>query len=100
MRSRRSLIARAIADLERDIRALSVEDRRELLDRLIDELEPPDEEIESLVREFVAAVERADRSLKATIDRIDRLDEDLERAARETRARVIASGERWPFPLT
>ena len=92
-------MARAIADLERDIRALSVEDRRELLDRLIDELDAPDEEIASLVREFVAAVERSDRSLTAALERLNRFDEDIERAARETRARVIASGERWPFPL-
>ena len=92
-------MARAIAELERDIRALSAEDKRKLLDVLMTELEEPGQEIAELVREFAAAVERTDRKLKATIDRIDGLDEELERAARETRVRVLASGERWPFPL-
>lgn len=92
-------MARAIADLERDILALSNEDKEKLLNVLMTELGAPDREIEELVRAFVAAVDRADRSLKATIDRIDGLDEALERGARETRARVLASGERWPFAL-
>jgi hypothetical protein len=90
-------MARAIADLERDILALSVEDKRELLDRLIEELDVPDEEVVSLARKFVAAVERADRSLQATISRFDGLDEELARAADDVRRRVRSSGERWPF---
>jgi hypothetical protein len=93
-------MARAIADLERDIRALSPEDQRELLDVLIAELDAPDEETVQLAREFVGAVERADRSLKATLDRLEGFDAELERAADRVRASVRASSQRWPFPLT
>jgi len=92
-------MARAIADLERDVRALSTEDKQKLLDFLMTELDEPGQEIQDLARQFVAAVERTDRSVKATIDRIDGLDEELERAAGEIRTSVIASDERWPFPI-
>jgi len=93
-------MARAIADLERDIRALSPEDQRELLDVLITELDAPDEEAMQLVRDFVAAVERAARSLQVTLDRLGGFDAELERAADQERARVRLSSERWPFRLT
>ena len=92
-------MARAIADLERDIRALSREDQRQLLEVLIAALDAPDEETVQLARDFVAAVERADRSLKATLDRLDGLDAELERAAAQMRASVRVSSQRWPFPL-
>jgi hypothetical protein len=91
-------MGRAIADLERDILALSSEDKRELLDVLIAELDGPDAELADLARQFVAAVERTDRSLQATINRLEGLDAELERAADEVRERVRASAEGWPFP--
>lgn len=90
-------MARAIADLERDILALSPEDKRELLDVLIADLDGPNEETVQLARTFIAAVERADRSLQTTLDRLAGLDAELERAADQERARVLASAERWPF---
>lgn len=90
-------MARAIADLEKDILALSPEGKRELLRVLIAELDAPDEEVVELARHFVAAVERTDRSLQATIGRLDAFDAELARAADQVRESVGASAERWPY---
>jgi hypothetical protein len=92
-------MARAIVDLQRDIRALSAEEKQELLRVLITELDEPSEEVTALARDFVEVVERTSRSLDATINRLDRFDEELERARNEVRQQVRHSAERWPFPL-
>lgn len=92
-------MARAIDDLEKDIRALAAKDKAELLDRLLTELAVPTQEVETLARELAAAVARTATSLDSAIARLDRLDADLELGRREVRASVLRSGEKWPFPL-
>ena len=92
-------MARAIAELERDIRALSTEDKHALLGVLIAELDTPDNEVVDLMRTFISAVERSDQTLRATLEKLRGLDEEMERAAAEVRKRVRASGEPWPFAL-
>jgi hypothetical protein len=93
-------MARAVADLERDILALSNEDKQALLQVLIAELEAPGEEVADLARRFVEVTERTGRSLQATIDRLDGFDEEIERAGNQVRERVRAGAERWPFAQT
>ena len=54
-------MARAIADIERDIRALSPEERRQLLRALISDLDaPPDKNVE---KAWLAEVQRRYRDL-------------------------------------
>jgi hypothetical protein len=90
-------MARAVADLERDILALSAEDKQALLQVLIAELDAPGEDVADLARSFVELAERTGRSLQATLKRLDGFDEELERAGNQVRERVRASAERWPF---
>lgn len=92
-------MARAIDDLERQIRALPAKDKAELLDRLLSEATVPKEEVEALARELTAAVALTSRSLDSAVARLDRLDADLERGRREVRAAVLEAGETWPFAL-
>ena len=92
-------MARAIDDLEKEIRALPAEDRAELLDRLLTEVAVPAQEVEALARQLTAAVALTSRSLDSAVARLDRLDADLERGRREVRAAVLEAGETWPFAL-
>jgi hypothetical protein len=92
-------MARAIADLERDILALSADDKRELLRVLTAELDAG-EDVAALASEFSEAVERTSRSIDTTLDRLETFDEDLTRVRKEARESVLRSSERWPFPST
>ncbi|HEY5568438.1 MAG TPA: hypothetical protein VIM81_14515 [Gammaproteobacteria bacterium] len=93
-------MARAIAELERDIRALSATEKEELLGLLISELDVPSEELRSLAGELISAVERADEALKAAVSRVENLDEELRQGRIEVSEAVRRSGERWPFPVS
>jgi hypothetical protein len=90
-------MARAIVDLERDIRALSNSDKEELLNFLISELDSPIEEFASLARELTNAVDRTGKALESAISRLENLDEELRRGRIEVREAVLRSGEQWPF---
>jgi hypothetical protein len=90
-------MARAIADLEKDILALSAADKEELLSLLISELDVQAEELESLARELIYAVERTDKALEAAVSRLENLDEELRQGRIEVREAVRRSGEEWPF---
>jgi hypothetical protein len=56
-------------------------------------------DIPPLLREFVTCTERTNRALESALDRLDRLDETIERNRVEVRASVQQSQETWPFPL-
>jgi hypothetical protein len=90
-------MARAVAELERDIRALSVKEKEELLGLLISELEVPSEELKSLGSELIRTVERADKALESAVSRLENLDEELRRGRIEVREAVRRSGQEWPF---
>lgn len=90
-------MARALADLERDIRALSKAEREKLLDFLMFEMEPPPEDLRVLVRELNEAAERTSRSLEHTLAYLEGRDERLERQRIRVREEVLRSKERWPF---
>jgi hypothetical protein len=55
-------------------------------------------ELEPLIKEFVARVERTNKTLQATISRLEYFDEELERSRAEVREAVIRSQEEWPVP--
>lgn len=93
-------MARAIVDLEREIRALSSSDKEELLGFLISELDAPTDELAALARELTCAVERTRKALERAISRLENLDEELLRGRIEVRAAVLRSGEQWPFEIT
>jgi hypothetical protein len=90
-------MARAVAELERDIRALSVKEKEELLGLLISELDVPAEELQSLASELIRKVERTDKALEAAVSRLENLDEELEQGRIEAREAVHRSGQGWPF---
>ena len=92
-----NLMARAIEDIEQEIRKLSQEDKERLYLHLMDELAelPPD--AEALVREFAEAMQKMHQALQAAVASFDGLEERLERGRREAREEVLRSGESWPF---
>jgi hypothetical protein len=90
-------MVRAVAELERDIRALSAKEKEELLGLLISELDVPAEELQSLASELIRKVERTDKTLEAAISRLENLDEELEQGRIEAREAVYRSGQEWPF---
>ncbi|HEY5569575.1 MAG TPA: hypothetical protein VIM81_20300 [Gammaproteobacteria bacterium] len=92
-------MARAIADLEKDIRALSAADKEELLGLLVSELNVPSEELESLAKTLIDAVARSDKALQAAVSRLENFDEELRQGRIEVRDAVRRSGERWPIDL-
>jgi hypothetical protein len=93
-------MARAVAELERDIRALTVKEKEELLGLLISELDVPAEELQSLASELIRTVERTDKAVDAAISRLENLDEELEQGRIEVREAVRRSGQEWPFGTT
>ena len=56
-------------------------------------------ELEPLARAFRESMERTNRTLDATLDRLEHLKEAIERDRIEVREAVRRSGEEWPFPL-
>ena len=90
-------MARAIAELERDIRALSAAEKERLLGVLISELDVPADELSSLAKELITATGRAGKALSAAVSRLENLDEELQRSRIEAREAVLRSGEEWPF---
>lgn len=91
-------MARALTDLEREIRALSKADKEKLLDFLMLDTDSPPEEVRDLVRELGEAVERTSKSLESTLAYLDGLDGRLEQGRVKACEEVLRSGERWPFP--
>jgi hypothetical protein len=92
-------MARAIHDIANDIRALSADEKDELLLSLMAELDAPSAtEFKMLVKELTASASRANRALDAAIARLDTLDETIERGRAEVRQSVQDAEERWPFP--
>ena len=90
-------MARAVAELEKDIRALTAAEKEELLDVLMSELDVPTEELALLAKELISATERAGKALDAAVSRLENLDEELKRGRIEAREAVLRSGEEWPF---
>jgi hypothetical protein len=80
-----------------DLLALPEEDRLKLAEALWESLEVA--ESGPLVKEFIESVERTNRALDATLERLDHFDETLERNRTEVRAAVRRSAEEWPFTL-
>jgi hypothetical protein len=90
-------MARALAELESEIRALSKADREKLLDFLMLDTESPPKEVRELVRQFGEKVELTSKSLDSTIAFLAGLDDRLEQGRIKAREEVLQSGERWPF---
>jgi hypothetical protein len=90
-------MARAVAELERDIRALSFKEKEELLSLLISELDVPSDDLQALADELTRTVERTDKALEAAISRLENLDEELEQGRIEVREAVRRSVQQWPF---
>ena len=80
-----------------ELLALPREEREKLLEALMETTVPAD--IPPLLREFIARTERTNRALEVALDRLERLEETIERHRAEVRAAVRESGEVWPFPL-
>lgn len=91
-------MARVLADLERDISALSKADKERLLDFLMLDIETPPQQVRVLVRELNVAIERTSQSLDRTLAYLEGLDERVERERMRVREEVLRSHERWPFP--
>ena len=72
----------------------------ELIRRAVSAYDPAhdQEELAAIAREFLETVERTEQAIDAAIDRLDRLEENLERGRTEVRDQVEADGEEWPFP--
>lgn len=92
-------MARAVAELENEIRALTAAEKVELLDVLLSELDAPTEELGLLAKELIDGAERAGKALGAAVSRLEGLDEELKRGRIEAREAVLRSGEKWPFEL-
>ena len=90
-------MARVLADLEKDISALSRADKEKLLDFLIEDVDAPPEDLRELAHELNTAVDRTSRSLERTLAYLEGFGDRLERQRIEVRRAVIESGERWPF---
>jgi len=92
-------MARAISDIASDIRALSVDEKNELLLSLMAELDAPSaSELGTLVKELTARASRANRALEAAIVRLDSLDETIERNRVEAAQSIQRAEQKWPFP--
>jgi hypothetical protein len=93
-------MARAVADIARDIRALSLDDKSELLFALMAELDAPSSrELELLVKELAESVERTNQALGSAVARLEGLDGEIERGAAEVRERALRAGEAWPLRI-
>lgn len=92
-------MARAVADIQKDIRQLSPNDQEELLFRLMEEFDLVLPELESLVAELAVVSEKTLKSLQALVRSHDGLDARLEQVRKAAREEVLRSGETWPFPM-
>lgn len=80
-----------------ELLALPSDERLKLAEALMESTAPPD--IESLLKDFVAGMERTNRALDAALERLSQMDATIERNRAEVREAVRRSGEVWPFPL-
>jgi hypothetical protein len=80
-----------------ELLALPRRERMKLAEALIESTVPPD--IGALLRDLAARLERTNRKLDQTVERLSSLDERLARSRASVRDAVIRSGEIWPFPL-
>ncbi len=78
-----------------ELLALPIEERAKLAEALWDSVARA--ELEPLIKEFVARVERTSKTLEATNSRLEHFDEELERSRAEVREAVLRSQEEWPF---
>ena len=91
-------MARAVNDIAKDIRALSTDDKGELLLTLLADLDGTSvRELESLVKDLGESARATNQALESAIARLEGLDEEIERSAAEVRERVLQSDDRWPF---
>jgi hypothetical protein len=79
-----------------ELLALPREERLRLAETLKESVIPSD--IGPLLRDFVTRVERTNRVLEGSLERLSTFDARLERSRAEVREAVIRSGEVWPFP--
>lgn len=80
-----------------ELLALPVDERLRLAEVLVESAIPHD--VALLVRDFVKRMQRTNQEVEEALRRLDCFDRQLERCRVEARAAVLASGERWPFPL-
>jgi len=80
-----------------ELLALPRKERMKLAETLMESTVPPD--IGPLLRDLAARLERTNRKLDQTFERLSGLDERLERSRASVRDAVIRSGQVWPFPL-
>lgn len=80
-----------------ELLALPSDERMKLAEVLMESTAPQD--IGPLLGEFVASLERSNRSLDVALERLSTFDERLEHSRAQVREAVIRSGEVWPFPL-
>ncbi|HUL82558.1 MAG TPA: hypothetical protein VL131_10450 [Gammaproteobacteria bacterium] len=80
-----------------ELLALPIEERTKLAEALLDSVARA--ELEPLAKEFVERVKKTNAALDATIARLERFDDEVERQRVEVREAVLRSGEAWPFPL-
>jgi hypothetical protein len=80
-----------------ELLALPRRERMKLAETLMESTVPRD--IGPLLRDLAARLERTNRKLDQTVERLSGLDERLERSRASVRDAVIRSGEVWPFPL-
>jgi hypothetical protein len=80
-----------------ELLALPSEERMKLGEALMESAVPPD--IAALLRDFVGALERTNRTLDLAIARLSAFDERLARGRAEARESVLSSGEAWPPAL-
>ena len=78
-----------------ELLALPAEERLRLAEALWSSVAPAD--LGPLVVEFIERAERINRTLDATIRRLEELDETLARDRAEVRESVLRAGEEWPF---
>jgi hypothetical protein len=80
-----------------ELLGLPLEERMKLAEALLDSVAPAD--LEPLVKEFVAQVDKTNQLLDATIRRLEHLDEELERNRAEVREEVLKAHEERAFRL-
>ncbi|MEO8467888.1 MAG: hypothetical protein ABI640_21410 [Gammaproteobacteria bacterium] len=80
-----------------ELLALPSEQRLELAEALMESVAP--EDLQVLVREFLAGSKRTNEAVEAALRRFEQLNETIERNRAEAREAVLRSDEAWPFPL-
>lgn len=75
-----------------ELLGLPSEERLKLAETLMESAAPAD--IESLLKEFVAGMERTNRAVEAALERLSRMDHEIERNRAEVREAVRRSRRR------